>query len=36
MKKRNNTARIVFIVISVLILLSMILGFVMMVIPPAY
>lgn len=36
MKKRNNTARIVFIVISILILLSMVLGFVMMAFPPAY
>ena len=36
MPKRNNATRIVFIVISVLILLSMVLGFVMMVIPPSY
>lgn len=35
MAKRNSTARVVFMVITVLILLSMILGFVMMVIPPA-
>ena len=33
MKKRNSATRVVFIVISVLILLSMLLGFVMMVIP---
>lgn len=36
MKKRNNIARIVFLVITVLILLSMVLGFVMMVFPPTY
>jgi hypothetical protein len=35
-KKRNNVSRIVFIVISVLLLVSMILGFVIMLFPPAY
>jgi len=35
MKKRSSATRAVFIVISVLILLSMLLGFVMMVLPTA-
>ncbi len=35
MKKRNNLTRIVFLVISVLLLLSMILGFVSALIPGA-
>jgi hypothetical protein len=35
MKKRNNASRIVFLVISVLLLLSMILGFVSALFPGA-
>jgi hypothetical protein len=35
MKKRNNASRIMFLVISVLLLLSMILGFVSVLIPGA-
>lgn len=33
MQRRNSTARVMFIVISVLLLLSMILGFVVMLLP---
>ncbi len=36
MGKRKNSARIVFIIISVLLLVSMILGFVIMLLPPTY
>jgi len=36
MKRRKNTARVVFKVLTVLLLLSMILGVVMMALPPSY
>jgi len=36
MKKRNNTTRVVFRVFTVLLLLSMILGVVIMALPPSY
>jgi len=36
MKKRMNTARVVFQVLTVLLLLSMILGVVIMAFPPSY
>lgn len=35
MSKRNNTSRIVFTIISILLLVSMILGFVIMLLPPS-
>ena len=35
MRKRKNVTRIVFLVISIMLLLSMILGFVVTLIPPA-
>jgi hypothetical protein len=35
-KKRKNVSRIVFIIISVLLLVSMLLGFVIMLFPPTY
>lgn len=36
MGRRKNGARIVFVIISVLLLVSMILGFVIMLLPPTY